>query len=44
MDLLEIYNLLQYKKGKLKIVKEKVVILGKELSRFRQKAKLQSKS
>lgn len=41
MDLLEIYNLSQYKKGKLKISKEKLVIVEKELSRFRQKAKLQ---
>ena len=41
MDLLEIYNLLQYKKGKLKISKEKLVIVEKELSKFRQKAKLQ---
>lgn len=41
MDLLEIYNLSQYKKGKLKISKEKLVIVEKELSRFRQKAQLQ---
>jgi hypothetical protein len=33
----------QYKKGKLKISKEKLVIVEKELSRFRQKAKLQIK-
>lgn len=44
MDLLEIYNLSQYKKGKLKISKEKLVTIEKELSRFRQKAKLQIKA
>ncbi|MFV7236151.1 DUF2254 family protein [Flavobacterium sp. ZB4R12] len=43
MDLLEIYNLSQYKKGKLKISKEKLITVEKELSRFRQKAKLQIK-
>ena len=44
MDLLEIYNLSQYKKGKLKISKEKLIIIERELSRFRQKAKLQIKA
>ena len=44
MDLLEIYNLSQYKKGKLKISKEKLVIVERELFRFRQKAKLQIKT
>lgn len=44
MDLLEIYNLSQYKKGKLKISKEKLITVEKELSRFRRKAKLQIKA
>lgn len=43
MDLLEIYNLSQYKKGKLKISKEKLITLEMELYGFRQKAKLQIK-
>ena len=43
MDLLEIYNLLQYKKGKLKISKEKLVTVERELSSFRYKAKQQIK-
>src|SRR3970040_2160464 len=43
MDLLEIYNLAQYKKGKLKISKEKLITLEMELYGFRQKAKLQIK-
>ena len=44
MDLLEIYNLSQYKKGKLKISKEKLVLIEMELSRFRKKAKVQIKA
>ena len=44
MDLLEIYNLSQYKKGKLKLSKEKLITIEKELYRFRQKAKLQIKT
>lgn len=43
MDLLEIYNLSQYKKGKLKISKEKLITIENELSRFREKAKMQIK-
>jgi hypothetical protein len=43
MDLLEIYNLSNYKNGKLKISKEKLVTVEIELSKFRQKAKLQIK-
>jgi uncharacterized membrane protein len=43
MDLLEIYNLSNYKNGKLKISKEKLITLEMELSKFRQKAKLQIK-
>jgi uncharacterized membrane protein len=44
MDLLEIYNLSNYKNGKLKISKEKLITVEKELSWFRQKAKLQIKA
>jgi uncharacterized membrane protein len=44
MDLLEIYNLTHYKNGKLKISKEKLITVEKELSWFRQKAKLQIKT
>ena len=44
MDLLEIYNLAHYKNGKLKISKEKLVTVKMELSKFRQKAKLQIKT
>jgi uncharacterized membrane protein len=44
MDLLEIYNLSQYKNGKLKISKEKLITVEKELSKFRQKAKMQIKT
>lgn len=44
MDLLEIYNVSEYKKGKLKIAKDKISSVEKELSWFRQKAKLQIKA
>jgi uncharacterized membrane protein len=44
MDLSEIYSLSQYNSGKLKIAKEKLITLEKELSWFRQKAKLQIKA
>ena len=44
MDLLDIYNLSQYQKGKLKISKEKLITIENELSRFRQKAKLHIKT
>ena len=44
MDLLEIYNLSQYNSGKLKIAKEKLITVEKELTWFRQKAKLQIKA
>ena len=43
MDLLEIYNLSQYKKGRLRISKEKLVTVERELYHFRQKAKMQIK-
>lgn len=43
MDLLEIYNLSQYKKGRLRISKEKLVTVERELYHFRQKAKQQIK-
>lgn len=43
MDLLEIYNLSNYKNGNLKISKEKLISIELELANFRQKALRQIK-
>jgi uncharacterized membrane protein len=43
MDLLEIYNLSNYKNGNLKISKEKLISIEMELANFRQKALRQIK-